>query len=127
MAHRSRLCAAYVDVPREHFDDAVRFYSQLLGCEPTRDDGDPDYVAFATPAAAVAPMLQAVGDPEPRVHLDIETDDVEAEVARLSGLGATVVARIRTWVVMHDPVGNPFCVIRVQDRESFEAHARTWD
>jgi len=43
-------------------------------------------------------------------NLDIETDDVEAEVARLTELGAVEQSRHRGWVVMADPVGVLFCV-----------------
>jgi predicted enzyme related to lactoylglutathione lyase len=71
-------------------------------------------------------MVQAVGARSARVHLDIETDDVDAEIARLESLGATVVERIHSWVVMRDPVGIIFCVVRVQIPDAFAAHATTW-
>jgi predicted enzyme related to lactoylglutathione lyase len=123
MPHRSRLGAAYVDVPRDRYDESVRFYSQLIGHPAEIDD---DYASLGNSAAGVELLVQAVGDGVPRVHLDIETDDIDAEVARLVALGATETARIEGWVVLADPVGNPFCVIKVQDREIFEAHATTW-
>jgi hypothetical protein len=126
MSHRSRLCAVCVDVPRDHYDESIRFYTELIGRIATPADDDPDYVSYGESAPGVELMVQAVGDPTPRAHLDIETDDIEAEVARLVGLGATEVARIRTWVVMRDPVGNPFCVVRVQMPDTFDAHATTW-
>jgi predicted enzyme related to lactoylglutathione lyase len=48
------------------------------------------------------------------IHLDFLTDDPDAELARLSQAGASVVeaktADGRRWVVMRDPQGNPFCV-----------------
>ena len=56
-------------------------------------------------------MVQDVGDSAPRVHLDIESDDVDAEVARLVGMGATIVERHNTWVVLQDPAGMLFCVV----------------
>jgi predicted enzyme related to lactoylglutathione lyase len=123
MSHRSRLCAAYVDVPRHHYDESVRFYSELTGHTAEIDD---DYASFGKSAAGVEMLVQAVGEAASRAHLDIETDDIDAEVARLVGLGATETARIEGWVVLADPVGNPFCVIKIQDREIFEAHATTW-
>ncbi len=46
-----------------------------------------------------------------RFHLDIETDDEDAEVARLIRLGAVKVAEGRTWVVMRDPSGLLFDVV----------------
>ena len=50
-----------------------------------------------------------------RLHLDLVPDDQDAEVARLEGLGATRVDIGQgdvTWVVMADPEGNEFCVLR---------------
>ena len=50
------------------------------------------------------------------IHLDLFTDDREAEVERLRRLGATVVETRtsdtfgETWTVMRDPEGNGFCV-----------------
>ena len=45
-----------------------------------------------------------------RVHLDLEADDVEAEVARLVSLGATELARHGDFIVLADPGGNELCV-----------------
>ncbi|MHA6299607.1 VOC family protein [Devosia sp. CAU 1758] len=45
-----------------------------------------------------------------RVHIDIVAEDVEAEVARLVGLGASMVRRGEGYVVLNDPEGNNFCV-----------------
>ena len=50
-----------------------------------------------------------------RVHLDLRPDDQAAEVERLLGLGARHVdigQRDVSWVVMADPEGNEFCVLR---------------
>ena len=49
-----------------------------------------------------------------RVHLDIETDDKEAEVARLVELGAREVERFPRWIVMEAPTGHRFCVVNPQ-------------
>lgn len=62
---------------------------------------------------------------ESRVHIDIETDDIPAEVARLEALGAEVVDRLERWVVMQAPTGQRFCVVRVQ-RPGFPKHATRW-
>lgn len=59
------------------------------------------------------------------MHLDIETDDVEREVARLERLGARVKARIREHVVMVAPSGHPFYVVPVY-RTDFPEHATEW-
>jgi hypothetical protein len=59
------------------------------------------------------------------VHIDIETDDVAAEVARLEALGAKRVAQVKTWWVMESPTGQRFCVVRPQ-RADFAERARPW-
>ncbi|HVW82156.1 MAG TPA: VOC family protein [Mycobacteriales bacterium] len=126
MGHRSRLYSAYVDVPRPRYDATVSFYGELLGKPAVTDPDDPDYTSYGDAETGIQLYVQSVGNDAPRVHLDFETDDVEAEVARLTALGATEVERIKTWVVMQDPVGTVFCVIRVQDTAAFEAHATAW-
>ncbi len=65
-----------------------------------------------------------MNDPQ-KLHLDIETDDVEAEVLRLEGLGARVKARIRRHVVMRAPGGHTFCVIPAA-RGDFASNAKSW-
>ena len=47
-----------------------------------------------------------------RVHLDLTADDPFGEVARLTELGATVVAEHERWTTLADPDGNEFCVLR---------------
>jgi hypothetical protein len=125
-SHRSRLAGAIIDVPRPDYDREVRFWAAGLERAAEVEADDPDYTSLGEPTPGVELMIQAVGDETPRIHLDIETDDIEAEVARLIALGATEVARIQTWVVMHDPLGTVFCVVRVQIPAQFEASATTW-
>lgn len=55
--------------------------------------------------------LRTVSDGPGRVHLDIHTDDLDAEVARLVALGATERHRHDHWVVLTDPAGLEFCVV----------------
>jgi hypothetical protein len=59
------------------------------------------------------------------VHLDIETDDVDAEVARLEKLGARRIEKVHTWMVMEAPTGQRFCVVRPQ-RDEFASRSHTW-
>jgi predicted enzyme related to lactoylglutathione lyase len=127
MSHRSRLTSALIDVPRADYPRAVQFWSAALERKGTAEDGDPDYTEYGELTPGVAFLVQAVGDASPRIHLDIETDDIEAEVSRLVGLGASVVERIEGWVVMHDPAGVVFCVVKVQISDAFEASATTWE
>ena len=65
-------------------------------------------------------------DHESLVHLDIETDDIAAEVARLTKLGAKVVERLERWVVLAAPTGQRFCVVKVQ-RPGFPKNANRWE
>ena len=127
MTHRSRLTAVLVDVPAEDYEPTAAFWGAALGKKPDSVDGLPEYVVFGEATPGIEFMVQSVDDPGPRIHIDIETDDVEAEVARLTSLGATEIGRHRSWVIMKDPAGVVFCVVRVQIKEMFEAHATTWD
>jgi len=68
--------------------------------------------------------VQKVSHPS-RVHLDIETDDIEAEVRRLEGLGAKKVEKGPRWWVMEAPTGQRFCVVRPQ-RTDFADVANSW-
>jgi hypothetical protein len=67
------------------------------------------------------------GNDTPCYHIDIETDDLDAEVARLKALGAEPV---NTWQEAHTlraPSGHVFCVVPVHsDPETFASQARTW-
>jgi predicted enzyme related to lactoylglutathione lyase len=127
MSHRSRLTSTLIDVPRADYERTVAFWSAALEVPATPEEGDPDYTEFGEPTPGVALLVQAVGDEVPRIHLDIETDDIDAEVARLTSLGAREVERIGGWVVMHDPAGVVFCVVKVQIPKAFEASATVWD
>ncbi len=68
---------------------------------------------------------QWLADGSSRVHLDIETDDTAAEVARPEGLGAVRVSERGGCVQLRDPAGLVFCVVPVQS-EDFELHATSW-
>jgi len=60
------------------------------------------------------------------VHLDIETDDIEAEVRRLEKLGAKRIQAVHTWWVMEAPTGQRFCVVSASSA-SFSRLAATWE
>lgn len=127
MTHRSRVTSVLVDVPASDHSRAVEFWSAAFGRDAKRSEELSEYVDLGQVVPGVEFMVQSTGDTAPRIHIDIETDDVEAEVSRLTALGATEIARHHSWVVMRDPVGTVFCVVRVQLPEAFEAHATTWD
>jgi predicted enzyme related to lactoylglutathione lyase len=125
--HRSRLGGFIIDCRTEDLDAAAEFWSQALGCPMTRHDdpAEANYVQLETGDNDLQIEVQKV-DHESRVHLDIETDDQEAEARRLEGLGAKRIAEIRGWLVMEAPTGQRFCLVRPQ-RAAFEAEANLWD
>ena len=127
MSHRSRLTSVLVDVPAADHERTAAFWSGALGRTGKTYEKFPEYVSFEEVTPGIEFMVQRTDDPGPRIHIDIETDDVEAEVARLTGLGATEIARHHSWVVMQDPAGTVFCVVTVQIKDAFEASANTWD
>jgi len=129
MTHRSRLCTVLVDVPAADHAAATAFWAGALGHEAEDVENNPEYTALGEVTPGISFMTQSTGESSPRTHLDIETDDVDAEVGRLTRLGASEVRRPagKSWVVMRDPVGTTFCVVRVQLPDAFERWARTWD
>jgi hypothetical protein len=114
-------------VEEADFDREVAFWAGALGRTVRPDEEDPDYAEFDELSSGLQLMVQRLGERTPaRVHLDIETDDVEAEVRRLEDLGAVRVEKVKTWWVMRDPAGLLFCVVRVQQPKEFVASATEW-
>jgi predicted enzyme related to lactoylglutathione lyase len=120
MAHRYRLGGLVIDCRAEDVTEAARFWGAALGGSVEFDEEG--RYAEISDQGALKVLVQAV-DHDPRVHLDIEADDKEAEVARLESLGAKVVARIKRWIVMEAPTGLRFCVVNPQG-PAFEAAAK---
>jgi hypothetical protein len=125
--HHSRLCAVLIDCKTEDVDAAASFWGAALGrpVDPAHPGSRGNYRMLATPPDEPIVEIQRV-DHESRVHLDIETDDIPAEVTRLERLGATVAERLARWVVMQAPTGQRFCVVRAQ-RPGFPRNATRWD
>ena len=105
----------------------MEFWSAAFGTPGRPAKEHPEYHWFGEITPGIIAMVQATGDDKPRVHFDIETDDLAAEVARLKDLGATEVQRADEWVVLRDPVGTVFCVVDVYVKEMFEQHAHMWE
>jgi hypothetical protein len=109
--HRILLREVVIDAPASTFAATRDFWAAALLATAEQVDSFPEFTALREPAALSWVGLQEIGSTSARYHLDIETDDVEAEVARLTGLGAVMVAAGRTWVVMRDPSGHLFDVV----------------
>ncbi|TWO66031.1 VOC family protein [Caenimonas sedimenti] len=124
--HKSRLGTVVIDCQTEDLEAAAGFWAAALGrgIKAPETPGLEHYRNLQGPPGEVTMLVQAVQHPS-RVHLDIETDDVDAEVQRLEALGARRVSQVKTWWVMEAPTGQRFCVVRPQ-RPDFEAHATVW-
>ena len=124
--HKSRLGQLTIDCRTDDLDRAASFWGQALGAsvKPLTEEIEANYRALTMPADQPKIEVQKVDHPS-RVHLDIETDDVEAEVRRLEKLGAKRIAQVRSWWVMEAPTGQRFCVVRVQ-RADFATNANVW-
>ena len=125
--HRSRLGAVIIDCQTNNLEEAAEFWSQALGCPTVRstDPADKNYIGIKTEPNEIHIEVQRVEHPS-RVHIDVETDNIEEEVGRLESLGAKRVQQIRSWWVMEAPTGHRFCVVRPQ-RSEFATEANEWD
>ncbi|MEU4715013.1 VOC family protein [Micromonospora purpureochromogenes] len=124
--HRSRVYAVLIDAPHAEAARAAAFWSAALGVPTEADPKYPQFVGLHGALPGLVTAVQAVDD-APRFHLDFETDDVEAETARLVALGATQVARWLECRILRVPGGHLVCVLPVESPpEVFDAQARTW-
>lgn len=122
--HRSRLAGFIIDCNTSDLEGAAAFWSRALGMDQLNQEGG--YIRLDGSRRDLAIEVQSVTHPS-RLHLDIEADDVEAEVKRLEGLGARRVQQVSTWWVMEAPSGQRFCVIRAKTDLGAAAGARAWD
>jgi predicted enzyme related to lactoylglutathione lyase len=117
--HRSQI--AYFTIDVDDLDAAVGFWSSALGAvvEPGGPTSRHIYRKLRLADTDTRILLQRTDDVKAsknRMHLDLETDDVEAEVKRLEALGATrwdhQTERGFDFWVMRDPWQNEFCVLQ---------------
>ena len=120
--HKSRLAAFVIDNKVDELEEANSFWQSALGMACNRSDEEwaNRYSSLQTNKAHPDILIQKV-EHESRIHLDIETDDIQAEVARLEKLGAIVVKTFERWVVMQAPTGHRFCVVKPQRVDFNEA------
>jgi Glyoxalase-like domain len=115
--HRSRLVQICVDSPTSLHDQEVAFWRTATGWRWGESDGD-EFAGKLYPRAgsSIQLLFQKLGADDPatavRAHIDLGADDMEAEAARLVGLGAQRLRPGRGWIVLRDPVGMVFCVTR---------------
>jgi hypothetical protein len=124
--HRSRLAGFIIDCEGADPDAAATFWGRALGMAPQPREGE--YTRLDAGSRDLHIEVQRVAH-ESRVHLDIEADDIPAEVARLERLGARRDEQTHagSWVVMIAPTGQRFCVVRAKRDLSDAPGASVWD
>lgn len=125
--HKSKLSGFIVDCCTDDLPSAAAFWGSALGMEirPLPGVEGETYTRLIDRNAGLHIEVQSVRHPS-RVHLDIETDNIEAEVARLESLGARRVAQVQSWWVMEAPTGHRFCVVSSEGSPDFAAQATQW-
>lgn len=125
--HKSRLGGFIIDCRTDDLEKAAAFWGSALGAppKPRTSGAESAYIELARERHELYAEVQQV-EHDSRVHLDIETDDIDAEVVRLEQLGARRIVEIRGWWVMEAPTGQRFCVVPAVTAE-FNEKAHQWD
>jgi predicted enzyme related to lactoylglutathione lyase len=124
--HKSKLGGFIIDCQTDDLGRAADFWGGALGM-PVRELPAEEaalYKRLEDSQHGLDIEVQKVNHAS-RVHLDIETDDVEAEVLRLEKLGAKRIQAVHTWWIMEAPTGQRFCVVRAASSK-FAQLASTW-
>jgi Glyoxalase-like domain len=127
VTHYSRLCRIVIDVPATEHDQELAFWQAATGQLLARFERYPEYHGATSHDQPFGLIIQRRGEGPGRVHLDIHTDDLEAEVRRLERLGARRVRRVEAWWIMRDPAGLPFCVVPDPPGTLNDNNAQLWD
>ena len=111
--HRSRLVQLCVDVSAARADDDCTFWRAATGWADELVDA-PEFRRLAhrveSPPQLLVQRVDEDRSTSAGAHLDLGTDDIPAEVARLQALGARVLWPGRGFTALEDPTGLPFCV-----------------
>lgn len=104
--HKSRMSAVVIDCHTDHIEQAASFWSQLLGA-PSHIDDDGHRATVLSEEKGVQLVLEASKD-EARIHVDIETDDMAAEIQRIEQLGGRKIGVSNHTIIMEAPTGHRF-------------------
>jgi hypothetical protein len=125
--HRSRFSTLLIDVPQADVPAASGFWSSALGVPATPVPDEEQFTSLRGAFPGLVLAIQSIDD-LPRYHIDIETDDLDAETDRLIGLGAVEVGRWLDCRTLRAPGGHLLCVIPVHsDPETFGRLAHVWE
>lgn len=123
--HHSKLSTFVIDCNGKSIEEATAFWSAALGRKVGADDSDPSYRQLEGSDDEPILLVQTVDHPG-RIHLDIESDDLEAEAARLEKLGAKRIQFFKRWWLMEAPTGQVFCIVNPQ-RGPIAGKANRWE
>jgi len=127
VTHFSRLSKVVIDIAPADHDREEAFWQAATGLPLTRFERYPEYHGVGLNGVDFSLLTQHLGSGPSRVHLDIHTDDLAAEVARLEALGAERVQQVHAWWVLRDPAGLLFCVIPEPPGSLDDSNAQRWD
>lgn len=124
--HKSQFGGLIIDCRTDDLDQAAAFWSAALGLKAVTDPRTEEakYRRLETGPEDLEIEVQKV-DHESRVHIDIETDNIEAEATRLESMGAKRIARVHSWLVMEAPTGQRFCLVKPYHAR-FDETANSW-
>lgn len=123
--HRSQFAGLIIDCKADDLNTAADFWSSAMGYPKKTSSPDGLYVELDVRERDIYMEVQKVAH-ESRVHLDIETDDIEAEAMRLERLGAKRITEIKSWLVMEAPTGQRFCLVPPVSKR-FKDSATVWE
>jgi hypothetical protein len=127
VTHYSRLRKIVIDVPQEVHGSELTFWQAATGQEMIQAERYPEFHGTDAPAQEVGLLIQRIGGGQSRMHVDIHTDDLEAEISRLEALGAKREFQAHEWWVLSDPAGLLFCVIPDEPGSLHDQNAHRWD
>lgn len=108
---------AVIDVPADRLDAVAGFWGRALGWPAGASwPGHPELRSLEPRRGTPYVHLQRIDGP-PRVHLDVESDDVAATSARAVRGGAALVAEHDRWLTLVSPGGLPFCLVESAEHE----------
>ena len=126
MPHYSRISKIVIDVPEADHDRELEFWQAATGQKLPRF-GHPEYHGGQLPGQELLLLVQRLEEGPGRVHIDIHTDDLEAEVERLERLGAKRVRQVHSWWIMQDPAGLLYCVLPDPSGSLNDGNAQRWE
>jgi Glyoxalase-like domain len=115
-----------MDVPADQNDAEIAFWQAATGRPLKQSKQHPEYHGGMLAGGHMALLVQRLDDGPARVHVDMKTDDMAAEVARLEALGAERVRQFDSWWVMRDPAGLLFCVVSEPAGSLDDSDAKRW-